>query len=385
MARILYVSAGYTTHDHRFLEVLAASPHEVWFLPCSEDRVPYERRPLPARVHPLPPLSRVPPPWRGVGWITPLRRFRGWVRTVRPDLVHAGPVYGGGFLAALTGCRPLLVVSWGSDVLVAPTRSRWLRWVTRRTLRAADLVLGDCDAVRRRVRELGRLPDDRIVCFPWGVDLGSFRPAASHLGLRRRLGWERAEIVINTRSFEPLHGTPVFVEAMRQVCSRRPNLRVVMLGDGSLRAEALRTIERHGLSERFHLPGQVPHPLLPEYFNEADLYVSTTYSDGTSVSLLEAMACGLPVIATEGYGNNEWVTSARNGWLVPAGEPSVFAGAVERALEDAPGRAAIRESNLALVRERADWSRNAQHLLTTYDRLLAGADNRSSDADLAYR
>ncbi len=371
MPRILYVSESYTTHDRRFLEKLGETPYDMWFLPCTTGRVQDEKRPIPSAIHRLPPLNTgrwFPKP---MDWAVSFVRFRYWVRTIKPDLVHAGPLQSSGFLGALCRCRPLLLMSWGSDVLIVPKKSRWLRWVTQFTLRQADMVLGDCQAVRDGVLSLSRLSPDQIVFFPWGIDLDCFRPKVSILGLRKKLKWEHYPVVISTRSFEAIHGTLVFLDAMSRVLKQRSDVRVILLGDGNLRPRVETFVREHGLTSRIHMPGQVPHPLMPHYLNEADLYVSATYSDGTSISLLEAMACALPVIVTNRFGNVEWVTPQVNGWLYPAGEAGALAAAILEALGSESCRYNMGKANLAIARERADWKQNFKQLLAVYDQLLS--------------
>lgn len=330
----------------------------------------YETRPVPDGVYRLSPLCDGLPRLGPFAFIIALLRFRRWVRVIEPDLVQAGPVPTGGLVAALAGFHPLLVMSWGSDVLVYPNRNPVLRWVTRFTLRRADMVLGDCQAVRDRVLALSSLSPEKIVFFPWGIDLTRFEPRSSELGLRQKLGWEGCQIVISTRSFERIHGPLIFLEAMAQVMRQRSGVRALMLGDGSLRPQVETFVAEHGLQARINLAGQVPHTVLPDYFNEADLYVSTTYSDGTSISLLEAMACRLPVIVTDGHGNREWVTPGANGWLYPAGDTCALAAAILEALDNEARRRAMGGVNLAIVRERANWDTNFRQLLLAYDRLL---------------
>ena len=370
MARILYVSQGYNTHDRRFLGKLAATNHEVWFLPCGVDPVPLEEQPIPAGIKHLNPLSKGNQPRSAADWIVAYSRFRRHLRRIRPDLVHAGPVQTGAFLAALNRAAPLLVMSWGSDVLVAPDRNRWSGWMTRFTLRRAQMVLSDCLAVRDRVLELSGLREDQMVLLPFGVELTRFRRKPSALGLREKLGWQNCRVILSTRSFEQSHGTFVFLEGIRQVLQAQPQARVLMLGDGSLKNQVVSFVERNGLRDKIHLAGQVRQDLLPDYFNEADLYVSAAFSDGSSISLLEAMACGLPVIVADCYGNREWVTHGVNGWLTPPGKADLLAETVLEALGQEGRLSAMREANQAVVRERADWERNFSRLLEAYDKLL---------------
>jgi len=264
------------------------------------------------------------------------------------------------------------MMSWGSDVLAAPDKSPWMRWITKFALRRADMALADCDAVRERISSLISLSDDRIVSFPWGIDLDVFRPKISELELRRKLGWEGCQIIVSTRAFELTHGTMIFLDAMKRVVARRSDVRVLLLGDGSLRGRVKTFIESNCLWDKIHVTGQVPEELLADYFAEADLYVSATCCDGSSISLLQAMGCGLPVIVTDGYGNREWVVHKENGWLYPAGNPEALAAATLEALDEDELRAAMGRANVAIVRARANWRFNFGKLLAAYDQLLLG-------------
>lgn len=373
MARVLYISEGYNTHDRRFLEKLAVSGHEIWFLPRRVDPVSLESRPVPRGVHRLPALSEgkgMRSPFR---WLFSLKRLQRHLREVRPDLVHAGPVQSGGFLAALAGARPLLVMSWGSDLLVAPDRDGWTRWVTRFTLRKAGMVLADCGAVRDRAISLGGVERERIVELPFGVDLGPFSGAVAPAGIREKLGWQGRLVILSARSFEPERGAGVFLSAMEKVLAAKPEARVLMLGDGTQRVEVERRIKQEGLRGRVHLAGQVPNDRMAGYFREADLYVSASESDGTSISLLEAMASGLAVVVPDAHGNREWVTPGVNGWRYPVGDAEALARGILEALEPGSGREAMGRANRELVAEHADWNLNFSRLLRGYERLLSAS------------
>lgn len=368
MARVLYISQGYSTHDRRFLVRLQASGHEVWFLPCGRDRVSYESRQVPAGVRLLPPLreGRSRGPLRDA--VRSVPRLLAHVRRIRPDLVHAGPLQTGTFFCALAGCRPLMAMCWGSDVLITPDRSAWMRWITRFALRRSQMILVDCLVVQQRVAEMSGLPPDRIVTLPYGIELSAYDRDHPQMDLRERLGWNGCRVLISVRSLEPSHGTLVLLEALRRILPEMPDIRVLMLGDGTLRPEIQRQLRRDGLQGRIHLEGQVSEELLPAYFREADLYVSAALSDGTSVSLLGAMAAGLPVVVTDAPGNREWVRPGVHGWLAAPGDPAALAEALRQALAlDSAGRLQLGISGSAAVRERADWEKNFGKLLKAYE------------------
>jgi L-malate glycosyltransferase len=370
MARVVYITQSYSPQDRGFLEKLV-EVHDVWLLPWTSEPRRSEVRPLPLGVQVLPPLNDGRQA-RPIKWALSLGHLRKHILEIRPDVIQAGPMQTGAFVAALSGFRPLIAMSWASDVLTLPDKRPWMEWVAQFTLRRAELVVVDCEVVRDRVLSLAPLRPDQVICFPWGIDLKVFRPAVSALQLRSRLGWKSNRVVISTRRFEPIQGTMIFLEAMLRVFPKCPDVRVLMVGDGSLRPQVEAFIARHRLKDRFYLPGQVPEPVLADYYNEADLYVSATYSDGASISLLQAMACGLPVIVTSGYGNLEWALHARNGWLYPAGDTQALAAALVEGLNDTAARSSMGRVNAAVVRERANWDENVQQLLLGYNRILNG-------------
>lgn len=280
--------------------------------------------------------------------------------------MHAGPIPTCGRLAAKTGFRPLVVMSWGSDILADAARSKAVRRSAVAALRGSDALVCDCDAVRETIQGWLPYPDERVVQFPWGVDLKSFRPGPERLGLRELPGWKDATILLSTRTWEPLYGTLTVLEGFAAARRENPALKLVMLGDGSLGPRVRRFIAARGLAEHAFLPGRVPHDRLRDWFRAADVYVAGSFSDGSSVSLLEAMACALPVIATDIPGNREWVPSARHGLLYPPGNARALAARIGALAPAARRRAAMGRANLARARRDADWDKNFERLLKAY-------------------
>jgi L-malate glycosyltransferase len=369
MARVLYVSQGYCTHDRRFLERLA-NAHEMWFLPCEKASVQRDLLLPEGDIQSLRPLSGCKLSPGTNSWSAAAERFRKIIQEVSPDLVHAGPIPLGGYLTALAGFHPALMMSWGSDVLAFPDTSASAKTIVQFSLRHCDMAIADCEAVGERVVELGGFATERIVTLPWGVDLAVFRPKRSSLGIRERLGWCDCKVIISTRALELTHSPFVFLNAIKRVFAEHHDARALILGDGSLRHKVESFIQVNGMRDRVHLASQVPEPALGDYFAEADLYVSATECDGSSISLLQAMACGLAPIVADGFGNNEWIRNGENGWLYRAGDDQVLAQAIVRALEDDDARRIAGEANIQIARARADWERNFPRVLAAYEQLL---------------
>jgi len=374
VSRILYFSRDYTTHDHRFLSALAKTEHQVFYLRLEKARHAAEDRPLPPEIEIVEWAGgRAPASWRdGPRLLSSLKQV---LRRIKPDLVQAGPLQRSAFLVALSGFRPLVSISWGYDLIQDASRNALWSWATRYTLKHSAAMVGDCDTIRRLAISFG-MPDERIVTFPWGVDLHHFslpegpdRDDADYPDAIRQ-----PFTLLSTRGWEPIYGVEVIARAFVQAARQIPELRLVMLGNGS-QAPMLRQIFRQGgVEERVHFPGQVGQVDLPRYYRSADLYLSASHSDGTSISLLEALACGRPALVSDIPGNREWITPGVEGWLFPDGDENALAEAIEQAASDRPRLGRMGEAARRLAEQRADWNRNFPQLFSAYKMALSNCE-----------
>ena len=364
--RVLYFSLGDSPHDRRFLSALAGSGHDVWALRLDASQA---GAPIPAGIHPV--------EWRGVDAPVELENalsrqgeVRALLERIRPDVVHAGPIQLVAALAAGAGARPLVSMSWGSDLLVDSRRDR--RWceATRSTLEGTDILACDNQAVAARAVELG-FPAERIARFPWGVDLGYFSPGPG-TDFRARLGWERAFILVCLRAWEPVYGVDVVARAFVRAAKKEPALRLLLGGAGSQGPAIRRILEEGGVLERVAFPGVLSMADLLEANRAADCYISASHSDGSSVSLMEALACGLPALVSEIPGNREWVTPGEQGWRFPDGDDARLAGLILEAARDPERLAGMRQAARRRAEEKADWKANFRVLLEAYEKAAHG-------------
>ena len=378
--RILYFSRDYTTHDRRFLLKFAESPHEVFFLRLENDGIPYEKRLTPERVQVVDWPGGQRPAKTIESWLELMPSFEAVLDKIRPDLVHAGPVQSCGFMTALANFHPFLVMSWGSDILVEADRDEGWRWITRYTLEHSDMLLCDSQAVRKKVQQLVSYPDEQIVQFPWGIDLRKFSLGAGPKS-QRPLGWDNNFVVLSTRSWEQIYGIDALLAAFHRAHTENSDLRLILLGTGSLAPTIQQFIVNYNLQDVVQQPGMVLHEQLPDYFRAADLYLTCAYSDGASISLLEAMATGLPVVVTDNPGNREWVTPGENGWLAPPGDSGAFAVSILHSADlSSSERQRISANNRRLAEKRANWDINFAKLLAGYDWIERCTQDRECQA-----
>jgi glycosyltransferase involved in cell wall biosynthesis len=151
-------------------------------------------------------------------------------------------------------------------------------------------------------------------------------------------------------------------------------LRAIIVGDGPLRGSLSALVSELGLDDVAWLAGDRKD--VPDLLATMDVFVLPSLAEGISNTVLEAMASGLPVIATSVGGNVELVTDGYNGGLVPAGDPVTLAGALKTLLEDAPLRQRQGINSRQTVCERFDWNRAVDAYLGVYDELLSPAPVR---------
>jgi glycosyltransferase involved in cell wall biosynthesis len=361
--RIIYFSLDYTPHDHRFLSALAETDHEVHYVRLQRGPRQTEDRPVPAKIEQV--------QWAGgqreFRWRDLPRLafdFRRLTRAIQPDLIHAGPIQTCAFIAALSGFHPILTMSWGFDLMQDAERNWLWKRITHHVLRITDFFTSDCETTRRKAIAFGMNPA-RTIVFPWGVDLHHFNVPT----------FQRSNVptLFCNRSWEPLYGVDVLARAFVKAARQRPELRLLLLGGGS-QGNLLRQILTNGsVLERVHFGGQVAQAELPRYYQMADLYVSASHVDGSSVSLMEALACGLPCLVSDIPANKEWISEGLNGWLFPDGDHEALAAKIMHAAERREELPAIGRAARQTAEEKADWEKNFLKLLEAYDMTLKAA------------
>jgi glycosyltransferase involved in cell wall biosynthesis len=235
-------------------------------------------------------------------------------------------------------------------------------------LKRTDVLVADCETIAQLAVAHG-FPRERIVTFPWGLDLAQFSPGEDD-SLRERRGWQDNFVLLHTRSWEPLYGVDVFIKAFIQAARQRPELRLYLLGNGSQAGMLRQMLLQAGMLDYVHFGGQVKQTDLPRYYRAADLYVSASHSDGSSLSLMESLACGTPALVSDIPGNREWIEPGVAGWLFKDGDPDALAQGILQAVEQRKSLKTIGQNARKLAEERADWSKNFEKLLEAYEKAI---------------
>jgi glycosyltransferase involved in cell wall biosynthesis len=308
----------------------------------------------------------------------------------KPDVLHAHWILPNGFIAAVVSRLlgiPLVVSVPGSDAQVAGQNALF-RAMAKFVFEQASLLTANSSELRDAVISLGADPD-KFDLVLYGVDPDALRPdraASADLRLqwasRMKRDASEATFVLAVGRMVPKKGFDVLLRALAEPMLQRRNLCAVLVGDGDERLAWQRLAVELGVADRVHWAGTVSKNDIGRYYNAADLLVMPSVSkpaDGLNVCVLDAMSCGLPVVASSVAGNSLAVGHGDTGLIVPEQEPAVLASALAL-LADNP---ALREVYGAAGRRRIDlelgWPSIAKRYMEQFRRLssFAASEARS--------
>lgn len=359
--RILYFTRDYTPHDFRFLNAIVANGHEVYYLRL-ENKVNSESRPLPAQVHIV--------EWKyGKGAFDPsteddvVNELKKVFRQIEPDVIHSGPLTDTSYLAAKADLHPHVAMSWGFDLLREIVTSDRLKKNAAFALANADWFLGDCYVELDTVAQMG-MSRERATIFPWGIDPVKFSPGTSCL--RDKLAEPDEFLILSLRTMEPNYSVETVVRGFLLAAKTEPAIRLALMSDGSQMQMLKDIASQSEEGARINWLGRQSNDLLVDYYRAADLYVSASIVDGSSVSLLEAMGCGVPVLMSDIPGNLEWVTDGQNGSIFKTKDERELAEKIVYASRHREEIRSMAAKARELICEKADWDKNKLKLTTAY-------------------
>lgn len=272
-------------------------------------------------------------------------RLRRLLQRERPDLVHLhsrrGADLWGGVAARSLGIPVVL-----SRRVDNPEPRPWVAL----KYRLYDHVITISQGIRQVLLREG-VPPAKVTCVPSAVDTGAYRPDGDRGWLNAELGLPAGSpVVAMAAQFIPRKGHDTLLDALPTVLARHPGLRVLLFGQGPLRAQIAAAVERRGWADRVLLPGFRED--LARILPAVDLLVHPARMEGLGVVLLQAAACGIPLVAARAGGIPEVCVDGETGWLVEPGDPAALAAALCAALADpaearrrgAAGRALVERS-----------------------------------------
>lgn len=310
-----------------------------------------------------------------LGYFRNAKELRREIEAFAPDIVNTHYASGYGTLTRLSRVHPVLLSVWGSDVYDFPLKSPLHKKLVEANLQQADAVASTSHVMARQVHRLFGFQKE-IFITPFGVDCVQFAPLKTES--------DPAEFRIGTvKALDAKYGMEYLIRAfalVRGILGEERKVSLVIYGKGEQQEELQRMIDALGLSEAAKLAGVVPNTEVPACINQMDVFCLPSIYDSESfgVAAVEAMACGVPVIASDVDGFTETVEDHVTGFIVPRKNPEAMA---DKLLELA-NHPALRVKMGVAGRERAlslyDFDENVKTMEQCYLKTIELAKFRTS-------
>lgn len=361
--KILLLAAASSIHTVRWANALAQANIEV-VLATQHD--PLESLDGAVLVHRLP-YSGEAGYFRNVGALKTI------LTAEKPDLLNAHYASGYGTTARLCGFRPYLLSVWGSDVYDFPQRSPIHRWWVRGNLMAADHIASTSQAMAEQSCLIA--PElDNVAITPFGVETDLFAPDD-----KKPTSSDSPIIIGTVKTMAPHYGIDTLINSVTMLVGElkreRPDLatrvRLRLVGDGP-QTDTLKAHARScGIADIVEFSGRVKHQCVPGQLRKLDIYVALSRRESFGVAVIEAGACGLPVVVSDVGGLPEVVVAGKTGFVVPRDDAAAAANALLQLVLDPELRHRMGAAGRNHVVSQYDWKDNVRAMIDLYGRVIA--------------
>ena len=306
--------------------------------------------------------------WKAISQIKKLKRSEA------ADVVHCGRVLPEGVMALglkyLTG-TPFLCYVHGEDVTTA-VESREYVFLIRRVLKNTKVVIANSQNTADILTNQWNVPVDKVRVLHPGVDTKRFTPVPACQETRQRLGWEDRKVVLTVGRLQRRKGQDQLIRAISKIRESVPNVLYSIIGGGNDREYLEQIVAEEGVSEYVQFRGEPDDSELASCYQQCDLFVLPNRQEGNDIEgfgmvLLEAQACGKPVIAGASGGTRETMKLSETGVVIPCDTPSPLDETVANLLLDDAKREQMGLAAREWVVEQFDWDSLAVKATELFD------------------
>ena len=254
-------------------------------------------------------------------------------------------VFAGAFLK-----KPHLVTIHGSDFRIAMDKAGVLKKIFLYVCKKANNLTCVSGEQKRKIEQMG-IQGEKISLFPMGVDdafLENEKKREHHL-------IEGPFIILSNRNLLPIYNVSLLIGAIPFVLKEEPDVRFLIAGEGPEKKNLEREARKLNIEAYVRFLGRLSNEEISSFLAKTDIYVSTSLYDGTSVSLLEAMASGCFPVVSDIPSNREWIRDGENGFLFPVNDEKILAQKVLDAIRNKKMVEKARKWNQSIIKEKVLW------------------------------
>jgi len=274
---------------------------------------------------------------------------------IKPDIVNAHYITRYGDLAAYSGFHPFILNPWGSDVLIEPKKNKIRKIQTKFNLNRADLIIVDSDTIKKEI-SLYNIDEKKIIKIVNGIDIEKFSLNDRDPELKKLLLIDdNSPVIISIRCLRPIYNVEMLIRAIPLVLNEREKAIFIIIGKGELTEQIKNLASMLGVTNAIKFIGGINNDKMPDFLAISDIYVSTSLSDSTSISLQEAMVSEVAPIVTDIPANREWIMDGKNGFLVRINDFEDLSNKIITLIDNKEIRQQFGEINRPMIIKNADY------------------------------
>ncbi len=297
-------------------------------------------------------------------YLRAVKKVKQIIKEFKPDIVHSHYASSYGLIGALSGFHPYLISLWGGDIFSFPRKSFFYKQIMKFSLSKAEKIL----STSRILKEEGaKYTTNEILLTPFGIDVDRFAPRKVNRFFKDE------DLVIGTiKTLEKNYGVNFLIEAFALVKKKFSNksLKLLIAGKGTQRGFLENMVKKLGIENDTIFTGYIDHNNVQDYHNMLDIYVAMSLEESFGVAVLEASACGKPVIVSNVGGLPEVVENGKTGFIVEKGNSEALAEALSKLIRE-PELAVImgNEGRNKVIKE-YDWKESVNKMISIYNTII---------------
>lgn len=295
-------------------------------------------------------------------YLSRVMKIKSIIKKLNPDILNAHYLTSYGLIGSLLKLNiPYVVSTWGSDILVTPKKNAIYKYMTKYVLNKCDLVTSDSNFMSEEIYNFG-ISKNKVLTMPMGIEPSIFNRNDSCKG-------DSVKKFLSMRTLCKNSNIDIIVQAFARLANEYEDVKLIIVNDGTDRKYIEDIIQNTGLKDKIELRGSVQRNIIVTLLKSCDYYISIPTSDSTSVSLLEAMACGIFPIVSNIPANNEWIKDKYNGLVIENDGEQLYQ-AFKYVMNEKELLNNASEINSKIISERAIWNDNMGATRDAYLRLI---------------
>lgn len=301
------------------------------------------------------------------GYFINALELRKLAKSIKPDIINVHYASGYGTLSRLAGLKDSILSVWGSDVYEFPYQSSFKRRLLLKNLRYPRKLASTSNVMADQVRSLLEDKSLNITITPFGIDTKRFKPKGSQ---------KNEDIIIgNLKILSKLYGFDDLINAIKLLKDRlekeglndlSKKIKLYIYGGGPERENLEELSKNLGLEDTVRFCGEIPNTEVPEAISDFSIFCATSHQESFGVSLIEAMAMEVPVVATDVPGFKEITEENVTGIIVKTKDVSDIANGLEKLVKDETLRHKMGKAGRERVLKYYDWDKNVDTMLELY-------------------